>query len=874
MVFLSLFLIIIPLFSTAVGDTVIINPDYEFNQLNLTDSLQINKNVYLLPSSNKEGIALALSGGGARGFAQIGVLEVLEEEKIPIKFIAGTSMGAVIGALYCAGYSPEELHQLVVSINWNELFSSAPIRSSVLVSAKGRAEKAFIKIGIDRWRPTLPRGITSAQKLSNLLTRLCYRSEILATISFDLLDPPFRAIATDMATGQPEVISSGDLAEALRASMAFPVGFTPVFTDGRLLVDGGLVNPVPVEICRQLSGGPVIAINTTTPLLPLEEITDAIDMANQTTTVMSLPRLNNQLEQADLVITPRVGFHKTFDFSSIEELIDAGRKSALECLPRINALLEEEEDRGGNTYNIAQVEITGLKNMPSAFFKTGLVSTEPISEHEIKNNLTKIIKSGYIKNANAILERQSQKYTLTYRLKDNPRISTLSFSGLTLFSQQTLLKIIDTKPGQVANYNQIKDDLKKIKQLYASSGYTLARVKTIYINPTNGIVTITIDEGRINNIYITGNKRTKNWTILRDFHLRPKEIFNAEKAQKSLDDLYATGLFETVKLIASPCSTGIDLNIKVEEKSFDYIRAGARYDNEYRAAGFVDLVSTNFFGAGNEFYISGQFGEKKRSYLLNIKADRIFKTYLTYRLSLSHHIFKRNFYINHKFSRYLLEKSIGIEFEIGQQFPRFGKLSAVLDLMHHRYESPDFHHHDCNRTSLSIRSLVDTFNSLPFPETGKYHYFELEFATDILGGEAIYTKFFTSLEAYYPIYKSLNFHPRAALGFFNRKIPYFMLFDLGGRNTFYGLFDHEEMGEKIFNGSLELRQKLMRYLYLSARYDIGDIWPTVQSIRFDKLQHGFGISLTVKTLIGPVGIAYGRTSQGRDAFYFYAGYDY
>lgn len=872
--FLSLSLIIITLFSTAIGDTIIIKPDYKHNQPNLTNALQLDKDTYPLPSFRKEGVALALSGGGARGFAQIGVLEVLEEENIPIKFIAGTSMGAVVGALYCAGYSPRELHHLATSTDWSDLFSSAPIRSSVLVSAKGRTEKAFVKIGIDRWRPTLPRGITSAQKLSNLLTRLCYRSEILATISFDLLDPPFRAIATDMATGQLEVISSGDLAEALRASMAFPVGFTPVFTDGRLLVDGGLINPVPVEICLQISGDPVIAVNTTTPLLPLEEITDAIDMANQTTTVMSLPRLNSQLEQADLTITPDIGFHKTFDFSSIEELIDAGRKATVECLPRILALLEEKEDKGGYVYNIARVEITGLKNMPMAFFKAGLVSTEQISEREIKDNLDKIIKSGYIRDAEAILERQSHKYILTYRLEDNPRISGFSFSGLTLFSRHTLLKIIQTKPGQVANYDLVKDDLKKIEQLYASSVYTLARVKTFHINPTNGIATIIIDEGRINNIYITGNKRTKNWTILRDFHLQPKEIFNAEKAQRSLDDLYATGLFETVKLTASPCSIGIDLNIKVEEKSFDYIRAGARYDNEYRATGFVDLVGTNFFGAGNEFYLSGQFGEKKRAYLLNIKADRIFKTYLTYRLTLSHYIFKRNYYINHKYSHYLLEKSTGVEFEIGQQFPRLGKLSAVLDLMHHRYDSPDYHHHDCHRTSLSIRSLVDTFNSLPIPETGKYHYFELEFATDILGGEMIYTKFFTSLEAYYPIYKGLNFHPRAALGFFNRKAPYFMFFDLGGRNTFYGLYDHEEMGEKIFNGSVELRQKLKGYLYLSARYDIGDVWPTVQSIRFDKLQHGFGASLILKTFIGPVGIAYGRTSRGRDAFYFYAGYDY
>lgn len=872
--FLSSSLIIITFFSTAVGDIIIIKPDYLYNQPNLTNALQLDDSTYLPPLFRKEGIALALSGGGARGLAQIGVLEVLEEKNIPIKFVAGTSIGAVIGGLYCAGYSPQELHQLVTNIDWNDLFSSAPIRSSVLVSAKGRPEKALIKIGIERWRPVLPRGISSAQKLSNLLTKLCYRSGVRATISFDLLDPPFRATATDMATGQLEVISSGDLAEAMRASMSFPVGFTPVFSDGHLLVDGGLINPVPVELCRQNSGGPVIAINTTAPLLPLEEITDAIDMANQSTTIMSLPRLNIQLKQADLTITPAIGFHKTFDFSPIEQLIDAGRKATVESLPQILAALEEKENESGRFYKISQTKITGLKNMPVTFFKAELVLNKQISELEIKNNLDKIIKSGYVRNAEAVLDGQSQEYVLTYRLEDNPRISGFSFSSLTLFSPQTVLKIMKSKPAQVANYNLIADDIKNIEQLYASSGYTLARVKTYQINPQNGIITITIDEGRINNIHILGNKRTKNWTILRDFHLHPKEIFDAEKAQRSLDDLYATGLFETVKFTASPCSAGIDLTIKVEETSFDYVRAGCRYDNEYKTAGFIDLVGANFLGAGNEFYLSGQFGEKKRAYLLNIKADRIFKTYLTYRLTLGHYIFKRNYYLKHKFSRYLLEESTGVEFEIGQQFPRLGKLSAVLNLMRHSYDSPGHRHHKQRRTSLSIRSLVDTFNSLPIPETGKYHYFELEFASDILGGEMIYTKFFTSIEAYYPIYKDLNFHPRAALGFFNREVPCFMFFDLGGRDTFYGLFDHELMGEKIFSGSLELRQKLTGYLYLSGRYDVGDIWPTVQSIRFDKLQHSIGGSLILKTFIGPVGIAYGRTSGGQGAFYFYAGYDY
>ena len=390
-----------------------------------------------------------------------------------------------------------------------------------------------------------------------------------------------------------------------------------------------------------------------------------------------------------------------------------------------------------------------------------------------------------------------------------------------------------------------------------------------------GNISININEGNINKIMIEGNSRTRAWVIMRDFHLKQGDLFTSGKVQRSIDDLYATGLFSTVKLTAQPCSAGVDLTIKVEEKSFDYLRLGFRYDNEYKTAGFVDLVGNNIFGTGNEIYLSGQFGEKKRGVLFNMKADRIFKSYLTYRLSLSYLLFERNYYIKHEYVRSLNEEATGIEFEIGQQFPSLGKLSAILNFSRHINDTPfSIRAADRNRASLSIRSLVDTFNSLPIPESGKLHYFDLEFASDVLGGEMVYTRFYTSIEAYYPRHGGLNFHPRAELGSFSRTPPYFKLFSLGGRNSFYGLHEHELTGEKIFSGSVEFRQEITDYLYTGVRYDFGQVWTKLQSIKFDELQHGLGSSLILKTLIGPVGIAYGRTTEGQSAFYFYAGYDY
>ena len=853
----------------AFSQNIIIESDYNLNQLNNDQPL------YEMFKFSGEGISLALSGGGARGLAHIGVLEVFEENDIPIKFIAGTSMGAVIGGLYSAGYSASELHSLVKQTNWLDLFSSAPLRSSLLISAKGRPEKALLKIGIDKFKPVLPRGITSGQKLSNLLTGLCYRAGVRSSISFDLLNPPFRAVATDLVTGKLEIISSGDLAEAMRASMSFPVGFTPVVTEGRLFVDGGLINPVPVELCREIAGGPVVAVNTTAPLLPITEITDAIDMANQSTTVMSLPNLETQLNLADVVITPNLGYHKSFDFKNVDVLIDAGRAAATELVPLIKRSLGEKFSASGREFAISAVTIEGLRNLPESFFSLN-VSHEPNqTDIAIKNNLNQIIRSGFVYSARAELEESSSSYKLKYILQDNPRIKGFAFIGLTKFSPQTILMHLHSRVGEVANFNTFIEDIDTIEKLYAKSGYTLARVKFPQIDPQSGIVSIVVDEGKIQRVGVSGNDRTRRWIVLRDFHLKTGEVFSASKAQRSLDDLYGTGLFETVKLTAQPCSAGVALTVKVEEKSFDYVRTGIRYDNEYKTAGFVDLVSMNIFGLGNEAYISGQFGERKRAYQLNIKADRILKTYLTYRLTIGHSLFKRNYYIDHDLTGYVKEVNDGIELEIGQQYRRLGKLSATIERSDYSYQEPDnLLTVDRHLIALSIRSQVDSYNALPFPETGKNHLFELEFAGDVLGGDIIYSKFYTRLEAYYPLPYGLNLHPRGELGFFNRTPPYFKKFFLGGRNSFYGLFEHELGGAKILSGSLEFRKKITDYLFVTGRYDSGKVWNKLESIRFDQLEHSIGGSIMFKSAIGPVGMAYGRTSTGLDAFYIFAGYDY
>jgi len=191
-------------------------------------------------------VGLALSGGGARGFAHIGVLKGLEAAGIPIDMVAGTSMGCVVGGLYAAGHSPEDLERISKEIDWDQIFTEEPQRASLFLTQKQDEYKSIVRLRFGGWKLSFPSALTSAQKLSDLLADLTMTATYRAQRDFDNLDVPFRAVVTDMVSGQSMAIAEGDLGEVIRAGLAVPLVFTPVEQDGMLLADGGLLDILPV----------------------------------------------------------------------------------------------------------------------------------------------------------------------------------------------------------------------------------------------------------------------------------------------------------------------------------------------------------------------------------------------------------------------------------------------------------------------------------------------------------------------------------------------------------------------------------------------------------------------------------------------------
>src|ERR1700676_5247529 len=229
---------------------------------------------------------LVLSGGGARGMAHIGILKVLEELKIPIDCIAGTSMGAIVGGLYASGMTAVEIDATMRSLDWQEAFRDAPPRRDLAFRRKQDDRNFLVRLplGLKHGQILLPKGFIQGQKLQETLRQLTLRFS--NSTDFDRLPTPFRAVATDLETGDAVLLEKGDLSIAMRASISAPGVFAPVDYEGRLLVDGGLADNLPIDVARDMKADILIVSDVSFPLQRRERLDSALSIYNQTLAIL------------------------------------------------------------------------------------------------------------------------------------------------------------------------------------------------------------------------------------------------------------------------------------------------------------------------------------------------------------------------------------------------------------------------------------------------------------------------------------------------------------------------------------------------------------------------------------------------------------
>ena len=354
-------------------------------------------------------IGLALSGGGARGIAHIGVLKVLEELRVPVHCITGTSMGAIVGGAYASGAPAEKLEQNTVKTDWNKLFVDRPPRAEISSRRKADDYKTLFapEFGVTEKGIVLPKGV-----LSGVSIEAYFRSLTESTVEindFQRLPIPFRAFATDIETGESVVLDRGSVAQAMRASMSVPGAMAPVEINGRLLVDGGIANNLPIDAARKLCGDVIIAVNISTPPLKREELNSALSVSLQLINFLGKHTVDAQLKSMtdrDVLIAPELGNISSGSFDRAVDAIRIGEEATRALADRLKryslppaeyaALRTQQITASKGLGAVDEVRFEGLERTNPEVLRS-LVQInpgEPLTEERIAADLRRIYGRG------------------------------------------------------------------------------------------------------------------------------------------------------------------------------------------------------------------------------------------------------------------------------------------------------------------------------------------------------------------------------------------------------------------------------------------------------------------------------------------------
>lgn len=381
-------------------------------------------------------VALVLSGGGARGFAHVGVLKALEAARVPVDMVVGTSMGAIIGGLYATGLSADELERELLAVEWNALFNTREPRQ--LLSQRRKEEdfefSPVLQLGFRDGEFRLPSGAVSSRSLEMLLRRYTLSTRTLP--DFDALPTPFRAVATDLETGEPVVLGRGDLAAAMRASMSVPGVFAPLELDHRLLGDGGLVNNLPVDVARSLGAEVVIAVNIGTPLAGRDTLGSVIGLTAQMLNILTEQNVQRSLASLtprDLLVAPALGRLTSGDFDKAGDLIalglDAGQRAspalarfAVDAAQYAAWRAQRQRASGAHTLpaQLAFVDIEGVKAARVQRLRTQIeaASGQQMDPARAEQDLQRLAASGDYMRADYRLAQRADGEGLIYQLTE------------------------------------------------------------------------------------------------------------------------------------------------------------------------------------------------------------------------------------------------------------------------------------------------------------------------------------------------------------------------------------------------------------------------------------------------------------------------
>ncbi len=414
-----LFLLFATFLNAQVSDTILLETKTVKLPYGLTQKIPLNDPV----------VGLALSGGGARGLSQIGVLEALDESGIQIDLIAGTSIGSIIGGAYASGYSVEEMDSIVVHTDWNRLLSltNTSERRELFVDQKIAEDRSLLTLRLDGLTPIIPTSFNEGLRLSNYLTLICLSAPVITEESFDDLLIKYRAVCTNLVDGNLVILSNGSLARAMRASSSVSFLLAPVIVDTLTLVDGGLVSNIPVSTAKEMGADFIVAVNTTSGLRGDEELVLPWNVADQIVSIPMKRLEEEELSNADYVLTPNIDGWTSTTFSKIDSLIHEGylytKSFVTDIKLKIDSVLIAKSGLSEIWYkNIKHRNNTGEFEKP--YFEK-YFTADSVSNLELYSDLCELYKSGRFDSLGISITQVGDSIDIRFIYSLNPTIKKI-----------------------------------------------------------------------------------------------------------------------------------------------------------------------------------------------------------------------------------------------------------------------------------------------------------------------------------------------------------------------------------------------------------------------------------------------------------------
>ncbi|MFA7332226.1 MAG: patatin-like phospholipase family protein [Candidatus Delongbacteria bacterium] len=695
------------------------------------------------PSGSAPRLGVVLSGGGVRGLAHIGALRALERSGIPIYCLVGSSTGAVVGGLYACGYSPDEIDSLLGRYSWGDLFQDRPDRRLMSIGRKDVSDRHLVEIRLQGWKPQWVRSLSSGQRVSQALAEMVWRAPIQGFGNFDRLRVRYRAVATDLSSGLRAELGGGDLAEAMRASMSVPFLFQPVKLDGRLLIDGGIADNIPVETARKLGADLVLVVDVTSPLRDEKQLAEAWELADQIVGIMQVDNNQRSLAAADLVVRPHLPRTPMNVLGSREQFQQAGEEALLAELEHLRRLLHpacpgpREAAADGWVADLltelwngsAWVAAGSLEHLLSPGPELpGLMETGPRTRRQALELRRELAACGsYCEVDLQLADSLSDPCVHRLRLTPNPVLQSVAVTGLDpirerLRSEQwaelgvdSLLSCLGVgQPLQRAVLDQQVDQLLiRLRR----AGFALCELDSM--DWADGRLRLFFQPGQVDTLRVDGLVKLRPGVLLREFRPRAGEVFSVRQADRSIGRLFASGLYEQVYLRLERDRGRNVAILHASERAFPALRAGLHYGSARQGEGFFQILWENLLRRSLRGEAAWLLGAWRREQRASLESDRIWKTWLTTRLNIWQ--CQEELHFPHASGTGMTERSTrAIQLRLGQQIQGLGSvfLSGGLEW---EEEEQDGLEHSRQLARLGLLSRVDSRNRRVLPRNGEYH---------------------------------------------------------------------------------------------------------------------------------------------------------